>query len=65
MSRVPFIVIDGKRHLWRDILELRRTQLAEYRKERQPPLFPLVEDARTPSQRTASGRYSEPLLFGE
>ncbi|HEX3666832.1 MAG TPA: hypothetical protein VHU23_16530 [Rhizomicrobium sp.] len=65
MSRVPFILIDGKRHLWRDILELRRAQLAECRKERQPPLFPLVEDVRPVSQRTAAGRYSEPLLFGE
>lgn len=65
MSRVPFIVIDGKRHLWRDILEMRRAQLAEFRKERQPPLFPLALDVRPPSQRTAAGRYAEPLLFGD
>jgi hypothetical protein len=65
MSRVPFIVIDGKRHLWRDILEMRRAQLAAFKEERQPPLFPLVEDVRPQSQRTASGRYAEPLLFGE
>ncbi len=69
MSRFPpaprFIVIDGKRHLWRDILEMRRAQLVALREERQPPLFPLVEDARPASQRTAAGRYLEPLLFGE
>jgi len=58
-----FIVIDGKRHLWRDILELRRAQLARLREERQPPLFPLIEDARPKVQRTAAGRYLEPLLF--
>jgi len=33
MSRVPSkpltIVIDGKRHLWRDILEKRRRQLGD------------------------------------
>jgi hypothetical protein len=65
MSRVPFIVIDGKRHLWRDILSLRRAQLAAFREERQPPLFPLTLDVRPASQRTVAGRYSEPLLFGE
>jgi hypothetical protein len=58
-----FIVIDGKRHLWRDILELRRAQLARLRDERQPPLFPLIEDVRPKVQRTAAGRYLEPLLF--
>jgi hypothetical protein len=28
MSRVPFIVIDGKPYRWKDILEQRRAQLA-------------------------------------
>ena len=28
MSRIRFIAIEGKHHLWKDILELRRTQLA-------------------------------------
>jgi hypothetical protein len=67
MSRAPasprFIEIDGKRYLWRDVLALRRAQLARLRAERQPPLFPLVEDARPKAARTAAGRYLEPLLF--
>jgi len=28
MSRAPFVVIDGKAYRWKDILELRRAQLA-------------------------------------
>jgi hypothetical protein len=58
-----FITIDGKRYRWRDILELRRAQLAALRREWQPPLFPLIEDARPKAARTAAGRYQEPLLF--
>jgi hypothetical protein len=58
-----FIVIDGRRYVWRDVLALRRQQLAGLREEIQPPLFPLVEDARPKAARTAAGRYSEPLLF--
>jgi hypothetical protein len=58
-----FIEIDGKRYLWRDVLALRRAQLAGTRAERQPPLFPLIEDARPKAARTATGRYMEPLLF--
>lgn len=66
MSPLPsprFIVIDGKRYLWRDILALRREQLAHLRTARQPALFTLIEDSRPKTQRTASGRYSEPALF--
>jgi hypothetical protein len=28
MSRAPFIVIDGKAYRWKDVLDLRRAQLA-------------------------------------
>ena len=28
MSRVPFVVIEGRHYLWKDVLELRRTQVA-------------------------------------
>lgn len=66
MSALPsprFIEIDGRRYLWRDILALRRAQLARHRAERQPPLFDLIEDTRPKAQRTAAGRYQEPLLF--
>jgi hypothetical protein len=57
------IEIGGKRYLWRDIVELRRAQLAAARQAEQPALFELIEDCRPPSQRTAEGRYSEPMLF--
>jgi hypothetical protein len=56
-----YIVIDGKRHAWRDILALRREQ------RRLPPSqatpFELRDDARPPTERTAAGRYLEPTLF--
>lgn len=58
-----FITIDGKRFLWRDILELRRQQIEASRRVAQPVLFELAEDYRPPSQRRAAGRYAEPLLF--
>jgi hypothetical protein len=57
------IEIDGKRYLWRDIVQLRRAQLAAVRQAEQPVLFELIEDCRPPSQCTAAGRYSEPMLF--
>jgi hypothetical protein len=63
MAAPRFIVIDGKRHLWRDILNLRKEQVRAAAKARQPTLFPLIEDARPPSERTAVGRYREPTLF--
>jgi hypothetical protein len=65
MPSPRFIEIDGKRYLWRDVLALRRAQLADRRIERQPPLFQLVEDARPKAARTAAGRYREPLLFDD
>jgi hypothetical protein len=33
------------------------------RRAEQPALFELIDDSRPPSQRTAGGRYSEPMLF--
>jgi hypothetical protein len=56
--------IGGVRYLWRDILMLRREQR---KAERQPQaaLFELKEDRRPETQRSAGGRYSEPLLFEE
>ena len=57
-----FIEIDGKRYVWRDILEKRREQLKRSRPP-QPVLFELKEDARPPAERTAAGRYLEPTLF--
>jgi hypothetical protein len=63
MPRLRFIDIDGKRHLWSDILRLRREQRKALAQAQQPALFPLKEDRRPPSQRTVAGRYHEPTLF--
>jgi hypothetical protein len=46
------------------ILKLRREQLKAAR-QKQPALFELQDDARPKSQRTASGRLEEPMLFPE
>lgn len=59
----PFIDIDGKRYLWRELVKLRREQREAARRAEQPPLFELREDSRPPAERTASGRYREPSLF--
>jgi hypothetical protein len=58
-----FIVIDGKAHLWSDILQRRRDQLAAIRVAEQLALFEMIDDHRPASQMTAAGRYNEPLLF--
>jgi hypothetical protein len=58
----PFIVIEGKRYPWNDILKLRREQ-QKATKKRQLTLFELKEDSRPVSQRTAEGRFIEPTLF--
>jgi hypothetical protein len=56
-----FIVIDGKRYLWADILKMRKEQ--RVLQFQQPALFPLREDVRPPSQLTADGRHLEPTLL--
>ena len=61
MARPRFIVIDGKRYLWRDVLALRRAQALP--KAEQPTLFPVLEDSRPASACSAAGRYREPGLF--
>jgi len=63
MTRPRFIEIDGKRYLWRDILELRREQIRATWERRQPTLFDLRHDCRPATVRTAAGRYLEPSLF--
>ena len=57
-----FVEIDGKRHLWKEILKLRRQQRDE-EWHAQLALFELKEDRRPASQSTADGRYLEPTLF--
>jgi len=65
MSRVPFIAIDDKHYVWKDILELRRAQLAAAASSAaQLALFEaLREDHRPVDERTASTRYQQPTLF--
>ena len=59
---LKFIVIDGKRHAWKQILQLRREQRKATRQP-QLTLFELKEDSRPASQRTVEGRFTEPTLF--
>jgi hypothetical protein len=56
------VEIDGKSYLWRDLLRLRREQ-KKAQKHAQLELFELKEDCRPETQRSAEGRYSQPLLF--
>jgi hypothetical protein len=58
-----YIVIDGKRYDWNELKRLRNEQLLEARRKKQLQLFELKNDSRPKSQKTASGRYEEPLLF--
>jgi len=59
---LKFIVIDGKRYLWKEVLQLRREQRKATRQP-QLTLFELKEDSRPASQRTVEGRFTEPTLF--
>ena len=63
MALPKFIDIDGRRFVWRDLLQRRREQLVAAAKVEQPVLFELKEDRRPASQRSAAGRYREPSLF--
>jgi len=65
MTRLRTIDIDGKRYLWRDILELRREQRKAHAEARQLALFELKADCRPEAARTPRGRYLEPSLFDE
>ena len=62
MPAPKFIDIDGKRFLWRDLVQRRREQVAAAKVE-QPVLFEMKDDSRPAFERTAAGRYSEPTLF--
>ena len=63
MAAPKFIEIDGKRFVWRDILQRRREQRMAAARIDQPALFELKEECRSVSERTAAGRYREPSLF--
>ena len=57
-----YVVINGQRIAWCEVLKLRREQMKAERQP-QPTLFEMKEDKRPPSQTDADGRYSSPLLF--
>jgi hypothetical protein len=61
--RLHHIEIDGKRYLWRELLQLRRDQKKAHARVQQPVLFELKEDCRPVAERSAAGRYREPSLF--
>ncbi|MGA8499753.1 MAG: hypothetical protein WB764_30020 [Xanthobacteraceae bacterium] len=63
MNAPRFIEIDGKRHLWRDLVKLRQEQRRAAAKAQQPALFELRDDARPVTDRRAADRYREPSLF--
>jgi hypothetical protein len=63
MPAPKFIDIDGKRFLWRELLQRRRAQAAAAARVEQPALFELKEDCRPTPERTAAGRYNEASLF--
>jgi hypothetical protein len=50
-ARAPrYFVIDGKRHLWRDVLQRRREQRQDCANAVQPALFELRQDRRPPAR---------------
>jgi hypothetical protein len=63
--RPDTIIIDGRAYRWRDIVQLRRQQIAAWKAARleQPALFALKQDCRPATQRTVAGRYCEPSLL--
>jgi len=63
MTQPTFIEIDGKRLVWRELVQKRREQLKAAAKAVQLPLFELRDDSRPACERTAAGRYLEPSLF--
>ena len=62
MTQPTFIEIDGKRLVWRELVQKRREQL-RVSKATQPVLFELRDDSRPACERTATRRYLEPSLF--
>jgi hypothetical protein len=63
MPRPKYFEFNGMFVPWRELLQRRKAQLAKAAKAEQPTLFPIKEDHKPASERTAAGRYREPLLF--
>ena len=66
MAKPDTIIVDGRAYSWARLIELRKQQLEAWRAAqcRQLALFELKNDCRPEAERTASGRYREPSLFG-
>ena len=63
MRKPPYLMLDGRHYLWRDVLEQRRAQCAAVAEVRQLALFDLRDDIRPETHRTARGRFQQPGLF--
>ena len=61
MPLPKFVVLNGVRYAWKDILKARREQKRE--PPQQPSLFQLKDDARPAPERSAAGRFLEPSLL--
>ena len=63
MPRPPYIELNGKRYLWREVIDMRRQQLEAARNPPQPTLFVLREDHKPACEGSAALRYQEPSLL--
>jgi hypothetical protein len=65
MAKPETVIIDGRAYSWRQLCELRRRQRQAFEAARpaQAVLFELKEDRRPAAERTAAGRFTEPMLF--
>jgi hypothetical protein len=63
MPSLKFIEIDGRRYMWRDLVQLRREQKKAHERAQHPALFELKHDRQPVAERTATSRYCEPSLF--
>lgn len=61
MALPRFIMVDGRRYLWRELVALRQAHTQP--RPEQPTLFELREDHRPPGERNAAERYHAPSLF--
>ncbi len=62
MSGPRFVMINGQRIAWAEIVRLRKEQRDQV-KAKQLTLFELRNDSRPPTERSAEGRFLEPTLF--
>ena len=65
MKRPRYVLIDGKRVLWSELLDQRRAQLAETKQGEQPTLFELRDDSRPATAKRAADRFRQPGLFDD